>query len=162
VALEDTDHENGPLYYYPGSHLLPQLTLVDFGKQGSNGEAGYDHYRNVYEPGMREYVEALGLRREEAHIKKGQALIWSANLLHGGSPILERSRTRHSQVTHYCFEGCTYFTPLLSDPLLGRTLIRHPRDIRTGRLVPSRYCGEPLRPPMFRGLWGRIKRAVAS
>ena len=44
--------------------------------------------------------------------KKGQALIWDANLLHGGAPQTDRSLTRHSQVTHYFFEGCSYFTPL--------------------------------------------------
>jgi len=32
--------------------------------------------------------------------------------LHGGTVQTDRSLTRHSQVTHYFFEGCTYYTPL--------------------------------------------------
>lgn len=49
-------------------------------------------------------------------IEKGQAVIWAANLLHGGAPQKDRERTRHSQVTHYFFEGCKNFAPLLSSP----------------------------------------------
>ena len=41
--------------------------------------------------------------------------MWHANLLHGGAPQRDTSRTRHSQVTHYFFEGCRYWTPMLSD-----------------------------------------------
>src|SRR5204863_8143515 len=47
-------------------------------------------------------------------MRKGQALIWAANLLHGGAPQRDRNRSRHSQVTHYFFEGCRYYTPILS------------------------------------------------
>ncbi len=43
-------------------------------------------------------------------IKQGQALIWYANLLHGGAAQTDLSRSRHSQVTHYYFENCTYYT----------------------------------------------------
>ena len=49
-----------------------------------------------------------------AVLKKGQALIWASNLLHGGSAHRDKGRTRHSQVTHYYFEGCQYYQPLSS------------------------------------------------
>ena len=56
-------------------------------------------------------IEDHNLRPLEAHLKRGQALIRSANILHGGSPIQE-GRSRHSHgVTH--FDGCSYHTPLL-------------------------------------------------
>jgi hypothetical protein len=42
--------------------------------------------------------------------------VWSANLLHGGSPQRDKNRTRKSQVTHYFFEGCKYYTPAISEP----------------------------------------------
>jgi hypothetical protein len=44
-----------------------------------------------------------------------QAILWASNLLHGGAPQADRSRSRHSQVTHVFFEGCRYYTPMLSD-----------------------------------------------
>jgi hypothetical protein len=109
VALEDMDADNGPLIYYPGSHKLPELTMQDAGVPGD-----YDHYPE-YERMIAEQIERHGLKPAYGTINKGQALIWSANLLHGGAPQRDMSRTRHSQVTHYFFEGCRYWTPLLSD-----------------------------------------------
>ena len=132
VALEDVDAGNGPLHYYPGSHRLPRVTLETMGLPGGrlNGSA---NYRNHYEPAIQQVVRDHALTREEAHLKKGQALVWAANLLHGGSPIREPGRSRHSQVTHYYFEGCTYWTPLLSRR--SRRFERYPYNVRTRRNV---------------------------
>ena len=33
--------------------------------------------------------------------KKGDAFIWHANLVHGGSPVIDASLTRKSMVIHY-------------------------------------------------------------
>ena len=60
-------------------------------------------------------------------LKKGQALLWSSNLLHGGSPMQDPQSTRKSQVTHYYFEGCRYWTPMLSAP--GKMHMRDPEFI---------------------------------
>jgi hypothetical protein len=109
IAFEDIDDTNGPLVYYPGSHKLPQYTMQDAGL-----EAGVDQIPD-YERFVGEVIEREGLQPSYATIRKGQALIWSANLLHGGAPQKDKSRTRMSQVTHYYFEGCKYWTPLLSD-----------------------------------------------
>lgn len=67
-----------------------------------------------YEAFIADMVAKAQMRSEFGLLKKGQALIWAANLLHGGSPHHDRSRTRFSQVTHYYFEGCKYYTPLFS------------------------------------------------
>lgn len=147
VALEDIDAENGPLHYYAGSHKLPQATLSDFGIPSLGGRNPYDLYRSVYEPGIAGVVAKHGLKSREAHIRKGQVLIWSANLLHGGQPILDPSRTRHSQVTHYYFEGCSYHTPLLSDQAKG-LYRRYPVDIRTGKNIGGVLDGKPVQVPV--------------
>jgi hypothetical protein len=105
IALEDIDMDNGPVVYYPGSHKLPEITLKDVGPGAD--EAAYTRY-------LAEMVERLGLEPGYATIKKGEVLLWASNLLHGGSPQRDRSRTRHSQVTHFFFEGCKYWQPLLS------------------------------------------------
>ena len=109
VAFEDIDMDNGPLVYYPGSHKLPELRMQDLGLA-----PGGEHYPE-YEAKLTEYVQEKGLEPEYGTIAKGQTLIWHANLLHGGAPQRDMSRTRNSQVTHYFFEGCRYWTPLLSD-----------------------------------------------
>ena len=111
VALEDMDMDNGPLFYFPGSQKLPEVTMRDVGV-----EADYSQYSH-YEEYIGGVVEKHGLEPEYGLIKKGQALIWSANLLHGGSPAKDPSRTRKSQVTHFFFEGTRYYTPLMSKDL---------------------------------------------
>lgn len=147
VALEDIDGENGPVRYYPGSHRLPHATLQDFGVDLIGNRDPYALYRSVYEPGIDRIVQENGFVAHEAHLRRGQALIWAANLLHGGQPILDPARTRHSQVTHYYFEGCSYHTPLLSDRVRGPWR-RYPIDIRSGRNVGGHASGRRIRVPL--------------
>ena len=108
VALEDIDMDNGPLVYYPGSHKLPELTMQDIG-----AEPSADEYPK-YEQFVAERIEREGLEPAYGTIRKGQTLIWAANLLHGGLPQRDPKRTRHSQVTHFYFDQCLYFTPMLT------------------------------------------------
>lgn len=139
IALEDIDSENGPLEYVPGSHRFPAYANEHIGVVGSEGKDRYEntHYKDLWA----QLVEANGLSRHTFHAKKGTALLWTANLLHGGAAHHNRARTRHSMVTHYYFENCVYFTPFLSDPALGRIAFRDVRDIRTGEVVPNIYNG---------------------
>jgi hypothetical protein len=120
IALEDMDMDNGPLIYFPGSQKLPVPNWEEIGRPPDE-----DDYPNYSDPRAwiwgryqkyEEYVQGLleqhGFEPEYGTISKGQALLWSANLIHGGSPQRDKSRTRHSQVTHYYFEGCRYYTPM--------------------------------------------------
>ena len=108
VALEDIDEDNGPLVYYPGSQRLPEVTMADVGAPAS--QESYPQY----EAYIQQLIEREGLTPSYGHLPKGQALIWAANLLHGGAPQRDPARTRLSQVTHHFFEGCEYYTPMLS------------------------------------------------
>ena len=110
VALEDIDEENGPLVYYPGSQRLPYYSMQDLGL-----EAGYQQYP-LYEQAVEKLIQEHGFKPEVGTVKKGQAIIWHANVLHGGADQIDMSRSRHSQVTHYFFEGCKYYTPMESSP----------------------------------------------
>ncbi len=108
VALEDIDENNGPLLYYPGSHKRAELTMQDFALRPTA-----DDYPK-YEQCMHKLVKEEKLRKEYGLIKKGHAIIWHANLIHGGEGHWDATRSRHSQVTHYYFADCQYFTPMLS------------------------------------------------
>ena len=132
VALEDMDEQNGPLHYYPGSHTLPHVTMDDLGVSGWK-QRGYALYESHYEPGIQKVVADNGLIKRQARIRKGQALIWSANLLHGGDAILDPARSRHSQVTHYYFRNCRYWTPLYSAG--DKRYYRCPYNIASGKSV---------------------------
>ncbi|MCG8415292.1 MAG: phytanoyl-CoA dioxygenase family protein [Pseudomonadales bacterium] len=118
VALEDIDLDNGPLIYYPGSHKLPYYSMQDLGL-----EPGYEHYP-AYEQRVQDLIAEHDLQAEYGTVKKGGAIIWHANLLHGGAPRNDMKRTRHSQVTHYYFDGCKYYTPMESRP--GKLRYRQP------------------------------------
>jgi ectoine hydroxylase-related dioxygenase (phytanoyl-CoA dioxygenase family) len=109
VALEDIDMNNGPLVYYPGSHKWPEFTPKDVGVRAS-----FEDYPR-YEQFIDDMLSRSSLEPHYGTIKKGQALLWAANLVHGGAPQKDTSRSRHSQVTHYFFEHCEYYTPMLSD-----------------------------------------------
>jgi len=109
VALEKIDENNGPLVYYPKSHKLPYYNLDNLDINKNNNEK----YK-IYEEKIFEMVNQKCLIKNLGIMQKGTAIIWHANLLHGGLKVKDKTRTRHSQVTHYYFENCKYFTPLNS------------------------------------------------
>lgn len=108
IALEDIDESNGPLTYYPGSHKLREYTMRSFGLG-----RGHDFYPQ-YEKEILQIIEENKLVPELGLVKKGEAIIWHANLLHGGALHKDSTRSRHSQVTHCYFENCKYWTPMYS------------------------------------------------
>jgi hypothetical protein len=114
VALEDIREEAGPLIYYAGSHKWPAILPEDVGAPVAAPGTPYQHY-HLLEKAWEAEIEAHNAKPSYFLPKKGEALIWDANLLHGGAPQTDRSLTRHSQVTHYFFEGCAYFTPLTGE-----------------------------------------------
>ena len=159
IALEDMDLDNGPLEYYPGSHRLPYFDLGWLGIEGSAQE-GHERYAD-YEVFIQALIRERGLERRVLQIPKGRAILWAANLLHGGSPILDPSRTRHSQVTHYYFPDCLYYQPMRSDPFVGKVCWLDKRDVRTGEMIPQTYLGQPLTSSTFAAA-KRVERWVRS
>ena len=126
VALETIHPDAGPLEYLPGSHRLPYLQCSDVGvRQQPDVTPNQSIFHNCWT----EAEHRHGLERQQFTPQLGQALIWSANLIHGGSAVVDQARTRWSQVSHYFFEGCRYYTPLLSDWPDGNVAWRQPLDI---------------------------------
>ena len=147
VALEDVRDDNGPLHYYPGSHKLPFYDLIDMGLKGSEAKTVEEIYGGTYkqyEERLDEIIQAHGLKKATLNMPKGKAIIWSANLLHGGEKILTPGSTRHSQVTHYFFENCVYYTPLRSDATIDKLYVRNITNIATGQAVPNTYFDQRL------------------
>ena len=107
LALEDIDGDQGPLVYYPGSHKLPEMNFDALGLSPKGND--FQEYSHA----IRKVIDTHQLKPAYATLKQGQALIWSANLLHGGS-LRKSDKTRLSQVTHYYVEGCKYWRPSLS------------------------------------------------
>ena len=146
-ALEDVDETNGPLHYYPGSHRLPVFDLHDLGLSKSTLKNRDGQYKK-YEAFVEALMKQSPFKREALHIKKGECLIWSANLFHGGNPILDKSRSRHSLVTHYYFDRCRYYQPLYSDVFLGDIAWKDIIDLQTGKRVPHSYNDKRVSLPL--------------
>jgi len=150
IALEDITPDNGPLHYYPGSHKLPFYEMIDLGIKASDNietKKAMMTYAVDYVNFIEKMVKALELKKEVLTIKKGQGMIWAANLLHGGERIKKPGASRLTQVSHYYFEDCIYYTPRLSDIAINKLYITDLVNISTGKKIPNKYFGETIRQP---------------
>lgn len=100
VALEDITEGSGELIYYPGSHTLPFVTNRDYNHGNSKWKLNPLHYKH-YEEKIGSIVVSKELKSETFLAKKGDILIWHANLMHGGSKITNKTASRRSLVMHY-------------------------------------------------------------
>lgn len=121
IALEDVSEENGPLHYYPGSHKLPYIMNGDFNNEGSKLFLGRPGNKG-YEEKVKEVIKAEGLKKEVFLAKKGDLLIWHANLLHGGEPLVKKELTRKSMVFHYYSRDAICFHEITQRPTLKRSM----------------------------------------
>jgi phytanoyl-CoA hydroxylase len=97
VALEDVQPQSGPFQFIPGSHRLPELLLYGTDKANSGN---YEEYGRILNTTL-QMCEERGLKIENFMAKKGDVLIWHADLMHGGAPIQDPRRTRKSLVAHF-------------------------------------------------------------
>ncbi len=143
VALEDINEENGAVYYYPKSQNLPEYNFAHFKKEPN--DTSYKNYPE-YEDFIEKILDANGFERKPFYAKKGDVLIWSSNIIHGGSPLLNPNSTRYSQVTHYYFEDCIYFTPMLSNMVTNELYLRKGiKNIKTGKKEKQSFNGTPIK-----------------
>ncbi len=141
VAFEDIHPDSGPLVYYPGSHRLPYLFSDDVGiSEQDFRERGYAPYFERYEPRINELVVENHIDPVYFHAKKGDVLIWHANLIHGGSRRRDIQRSRRAVVCHYFVEGTFAYHDLSaieSRPFGGTCLLREERLAVAVDTVPS-------------------------
>ena len=66
------------------------------------------------------YVEdsESGLKKATFTAKKGDLLIWQANLLHGAEPLIDKSSTRKSMMFHHCGKHAIYYREITQWPTL--------------------------------------------
>ncbi|MFN3737490.1 phytanoyl-CoA dioxygenase family protein [Hydrogenophaga sp.] len=143
IAMEDINEDNGPLFVYPGSNRWPLLSNESLGINGAMLDDPYTHYHRYVEA-WDSMAAAQGIAPKRFIAKKGQALIWSAGLVHGGSKMADKDRTRWSMVTHYFFEGCAYTTPMANDPYHGEIYFRDVTDVATGERMPNVVSGKAV------------------
>lgn len=141
MALEDIDLDQGPLFYYPGSHKWPRLDNMLVGyDQDKSVAPHYARFPDVWDA----IAENTGIKKQAFVAKRGDCLIWTANLVHGGMPQIDLNKTRWSQVTHYFFEGCGYYTPVFSNEFSNKIHWRSPLNISKGLPVESKIFGREV------------------
>ena len=138
VAFEDIHPDSGPLVFYPGSHRLPYVFSKDVGLTEEEYRArGYTSYHERYEPYIRRLVEDHGIEPHYFHARKGDTLVWHANLIHGGSARRDMSRSRRALVVHFFVKGAFVYHDLAAaksrQQYLGTCLLRDKRGKRSIR-----------------------------
>jgi hypothetical protein len=106
IALEDVHPDAGELFYHVGGQRMAEYLYS--GQYKSVGEAKRLNPESDLSEAMWEHVQfikikarGMALAPERFLAKRGDVLLWAADLPHGGSPI-STAITRKSIVTHYC------------------------------------------------------------
>lgn len=142
IALEDVKEGSGELMYFPGSHRMKEFLYADdrkhWLKSADGKESHREHTLYLHDQTKHHYKE------ERFLAKKGDVLIWHADLAHGGSEITNAKATRKSLVTHYCPNSVD---PKYFEMEMHRTKLQH----KEGCFYSSRHYNlskpGPLRCP---------------
>jgi len=125
IALEDVMEGSGELMYAPGSHRHPDWPFAPNRKHwqaATDGQKTLDAWHDFLVASAAAKPDGL----KTFLPRKGDILVWHADLAHGGSPVKRRDLTRQSLVGHFCPQSVkpNYFA---AQP--GRATIRHYGDL---------------------------------
>jgi phytanoyl-CoA hydroxylase len=127
--------------YYPGSHRFEDYLYHDGCKSVSDAERLTDDQdmrarikHHVHS--LKEQAAQRGIEKAAFAAKKGDVLIWHADLVHGGNPV-SRITTRKSVVTHYCPK---HLMPLFFERMDAPRIWNHDGH----RYTTSHYLTDPL------------------
>ena len=114
IAFEDIHPDSGPLVFHPRSHKLPYVMSTELGMPFG---CGYSAYHDIYEPAIQKVIAENDLAAHYFLPKKGDVLLWHANLLHGGSKMKSpQHASRKALVCHFFAEGCLCYHDLTGMP----------------------------------------------
>jgi ectoine hydroxylase-related dioxygenase (phytanoyl-CoA dioxygenase family) len=137
IAIDKVAETNGPLFYYPRSHLIEpfRFSTGNLNAVAAEMPAAEAHIRRI--------IEEYRLEEQRFYPQPGDVLIWHAQLLHGGGPIIDMEETRKSLVTHY---WTTLDCPDPADWIVageGRYLLRksHQNAIGKSEQIDNFVCG---------------------
>ena len=102
LAIDDADEENGCLYVYPGSHMLPILSVHENDpKRGSTqSRTVHEHYGEIDISTDFPCVPLL--------IRSGSIAFMHANLVHGSGKNESKDRFRHALSLDYIAAAATF------------------------------------------------------
>lgn len=113
IAFEEIHPDCGPVAYYPGSHRLPFLSSQSLGISPADFRRhGYELYFARYEPAIGRLIAERTLEAVPFLARKGDVLLWHANLIHAGTPRKDLALSRKSAVCHYFARGAVCYHDL--------------------------------------------------
>lgn len=134
IALEDVQEGNGELVYYPGSHRFDEFlfgTPEEPSKSWNIGRDGQPMHQEFL-AGLDSQAAERGIDRASFLPKRGDVLLWHADLAHGGSKQTNEAATRRSIVVHYM--------PLSVEPnYVNFTKHFKPYQVAPGAYMSSRH-----------------------
>lgn len=104
VALEDVKLGSGELQYIIGSHRLPDFDFGGNRKHWRPTEDAPDSHAR-WTRWLVEESQRRGLAVESFLARRGDILVWHADVAHGGAPITHPEYSRKSLVGHFCPES---------------------------------------------------------
>jgi hypothetical protein len=128
IALEDIHPDSGPIYFMPGSHRTISTTLREavLIEHPDLRQALIDHskpttveaFEKATAPANRYLLEAiekrlsrLSLPRVAPALKKGDAVIFEMDTVHGSSPWINRQHTRKHMIMTWSSIKSRWFGP---------------------------------------------------
>ncbi len=117
IALEDIDPRSGPLQIVPGSHKLDIFEYTQLVDRLPKNLTDVKHQYTLYEEWVKKALKEMNLSTYTPALKKGDCILWAANLLHGSPDCDDPSLSRKSQVTHWSFDCVEmHYNPNFSIP----------------------------------------------
>ncbi|WP_317931760.1 phytanoyl-CoA dioxygenase family protein [Halioxenophilus sp. WMMB6] len=131
IALDDIEPGSGELMYYPGSHRFEPF-LFNGETRGWNKQVHGDEQHGRFLQQLHDQAAVKGITKKTFHAKKGDVLIWHADLAHGGERRVNSS-TRRSLVTHFAPQS---IRPKYSE-VVGKAYFEYPHP--SGHYFTSRH-----------------------
>ena len=125
VALEDINPLSGPLQIVPRSRKLDYFNYEMVSDSPPKKLDEIKKNYQLYEKWVLDLLEKRNLKAVTPQMKKGDCIIWDANLLHGSPDCQDNKILRRSQVTHWTFGGVKkHYNPVFSQRTKGKFIER--------------------------------------
>jgi ectoine hydroxylase-related dioxygenase (phytanoyl-CoA dioxygenase family) len=97
TALQDVESGSGELIYYEGSHKIPEFLFGGRSKAVADGPDQHAEFLAY----LQTECDRRGLVRRTFKPRKGDVLVWAADLAHGGAKVVRPELLRRSFVCHF-------------------------------------------------------------
>jgi ectoine hydroxylase-related dioxygenase (phytanoyl-CoA dioxygenase family) len=141
LALEDIQPGSGELIYFIGGHRIREHSYAD----GTSKHWNHERDGNPPHDAHLKYLHAEAERRglEVGHFlpKKGDVLLWHADLPHGGGEVTRPGMSRRSLVTHYCpLSLDPYYQHFIPEDWRRKTMTRSGNAFMSLYFPPSNFA----------------------